>query len=111
MSASTPFIEYEGRFVAVVGRTRFYMTVDDLGPAAFRFVAVMCLCKREVDEGRISGPFTSELAAQWARLVLVGPGTFSTGETDAELAERLFVPVDQVALARAELQHIGRAFG
>ena len=111
MSASTPLIEYEGRFVAVVGRTRFYMAVDDLDPAAVWFVAVMCLCKHEVDEGHIAGPFTSELAAQWARLVLIGLGSFSTGATDAELAERLFVPVDQVALARAELQHIGRAFG
>jgi hypothetical protein len=26
------------------------MTVDDLDPAAFWFVAVMCLCKHEVDE-------------------------------------------------------------
>jgi hypothetical protein len=58
--------------VAVAGRTRCYFAVDDLDAAALNFVAVMCLCKREVDEGRLEGPFTSELAAKWARLAMIG---------------------------------------
>lgn len=71
----------------------------------------MCLCKREVDEGRLTGPFTSELAEQWARLFLIGPSNVATSLSDAELAEELCVPVDAVARARAELGRTGQAFG
>jgi hypothetical protein len=77
MSAELPFIEYGGRIVAIAGRTRCYFAVDDLDAATLNFVAVMCLCKREVDEGRIEGPFNSGLAAQWARLVMIGPHGFA----------------------------------
>ena len=101
MSADLPFIEYDGRIVAVAGRTRCYF-VDHLDAATLNFVAVMCLCKREVDEGRIEGPFNSELAAQWARLVMIGPHTVASGATDEELAGRLEVPLEQVAIARRE---------
>jgi hypothetical protein len=111
MAASTPFIIYRDRIVAVAGATRCYFTVDDLDAVSLRFVMAMCLCKREVDEGRQTGPFNSELAEQWARLILIGPSNLATSLSDAELAERLFVPVDQVALARAELGHAGQAFG
>jgi hypothetical protein len=103
MGADLPFIEYGGRIVAVAGRTRCYFAVGDLDPATLNFVSVMCLCKREVDLGRIEGPFNSELAAKWARLVMVGAHNFADGlSTDAELAARLRVPVEQVAIARAE---------
>lgn len=102
MSSDLPFIEYDGRIVAVAGRTRCYF-VDDLDAATLNFVAVMCLCKREVDEGRIEGPFNSELAAKWTRLVLIGPRTVSSGAaTDEELAGQLEVPLEQVAIARHE---------
>jgi hypothetical protein len=102
MSADLPFIEYDGRIVAVAGRTRCFF-VDDLDAATINFVAVMCLCKREVDEGRIEGPFNSELAAKWARLVMIGPHTVASGAaTDEELARRLQVPLKQIAIARRE---------
>lgn len=61
MSADSPCIEYGGRIVALAGRTRCYFAVDDLDVATENFVAIMCLCRREVDEGRIDGPFNSEL--------------------------------------------------
>jgi hypothetical protein len=106
MSADLPFVEYGGRIVAVAGRTRCYFAVDDLDAATVNFVAVMCLCKREVDEGRLKGPFDSELAAKWARLVMIGPRHFAgRTRTDEQLAARLSVPVEQVAIARRELGH------
>ena len=111
MSVDLPFIEYGGRVVAVAGRSRCYF-VDDLDAATLNFVAVMCLCKREVDAGRLEGPFNSELAAKRARLVMIGPHNFAGGlSTDEELAERLRVPVDQVAIARREFGHLGQALG
>lgn len=107
----TPFVTFRGEIVAVAGATRCYFVDDDLDPASRWFVAVMCLCKREVDEGRLAGPFTSELAGRWARLVLIGPHAFEDDIDDDELAARLGVPADQVALARAELGHIRPSFG
>jgi len=112
MSADPPFIEYDGRIVAIASRTRCYFAVDDLDAATENFVAVMCLCKREVDDGRIDGPFNSELAAKWARLVMIGPYNFVDRlSTDQELADRLTVPIGQVATARREFGHFLRASG
>ena len=111
MSADLPFIEYGGRIVAIAGRTRCFF-VDDLDAATLNFVAVMCLCKREVDERRIEGPFNSELAAKWARLVMIGPHAVVSGAaTDEELAARLEVPLEQVAIARREFAHLDAAVG
>ena len=96
-------IEYGGRIVAVAGATRCYFAVDDLDEATLNFVAAMCLCKREVDEGRLDGPFNSQLAAKWARLVLIGPHNFAgRPTTDEHLAERLGVPMQEVTIARRE---------
>lgn len=106
MTADTPFIEYGGRIVAVAGRTRCYLAVNDLDAATLNFVAVMCLCKREVDEGRLQGPFNSALAAKWARLIMIGPHNFGDRRiTDEYLADCLTVPVEQVAIARRESRH------
>jgi hypothetical protein len=111
MAGSSPFIVYRDRIVAVTGATRCYFNVERLDTPSIRFVMAMCLCKREVDEGRLTGPFTSALAEQWARLLLIGPSNVATGLSDAELAEELCVPVDHVALARAELGPARQAFG
>jgi hypothetical protein len=111
MGADLPFLEYGGRIVAIAGRTRCYF-VDDLDDATLNFVAVMCLCKHEVDEGRLEGPFTSELAARWARLIMIGPQNFAgRPRDDAELAAQLAVPVEQVAIARREFGRINAAVG
>jgi hypothetical protein len=63
-------IVYRGRLVALAGPRRCYFLVDDLEPAELRFVGAMCLCSREVREGRLAGPFTSELAERWARIFI-----------------------------------------
>ena len=49
----------------------------------------MCLCKREVDEGRIEEPFNSELAAKWARLVMIGPHAVASGAATDEYSRLL----------------------
>ena len=110
-SSDLPFIEYGGR-IAVAGRTRAYLAVDDLDKATVNFVGVMCLCKREVDEGRLAGPFDSELAAKRARLIMIGPHNFADrSSTDQELATRLAVPIEQVTAARREFGHLEVAAG
>ena len=106
MSADLPFVYLNGELVAVAGRTRCHFVSYDLDPATLRFIAAMCLCKREVDEGRLAGPFTSELAERWARLVLIRPHLHVAEGSDGELAARLGVPPDQVALARAEMGEV-----
>lgn len=112
MGADPPFIEYDGRIVAIAGRTRCYLVVDDLDAATLNFVAVMCLCKREVDERRIDGPFNTELAAKWARLVTIGPGSLVARYcTDQELADRLRVPVEQVRIAQREFGQLAPRVG
>jgi hypothetical protein len=110
MSGRSELIIYRGRIVAIAGPRRVQF-VDGLDPIDLRFVAAMALCKREVDEGRIAGPFTSELAARWARLMLVGPHNAAKELSDHELAERIDVPEDQVVLARAEFKYRRPAFG
>jgi hypothetical protein len=50
----------------------------------------MCHCKREVDEGRLAGPSDRELAAKWARLVMIGPDNFAERlATDEDIASGL----------------------
>jgi hypothetical protein len=111
MSAESPFVYYGGDIVAVVGKRRFWLIDDKLDAATAWFVSVMCLCKREVDEGRIEGPFTSELAERWARLILIAPRANNVALSDADLARELGVPAEQVTPARAEVGHIPQAFG
>jgi hypothetical protein len=72
-------IVYRGRLVALAGPRRCYFLVDDLEPAEMRFVAAMCLCSREVREGRLPGPFTSELAERWARIFVTAEARFRQG--------------------------------
>jgi hypothetical protein len=63
----THAIVYDGRLVALAGPRRCHLLSDDLEPAEMRIVTAMCLCSREVREGRVPGPFTSELAERWRR--------------------------------------------
>jgi hypothetical protein len=63
-------IVIDGRFVALAGPARCHLLVDDLSDDELQRVAAMCMCSREVRAGRLDGPFTSELAEQWARIYL-----------------------------------------
>ncbi|MGH2944914.1 MAG: hypothetical protein ACRDPC_01350 [Solirubrobacteraceae bacterium] len=65
-------IVYDGRLVALAGPRRCHVLVADLDEDELRLVMAMCLCSREVRLGRLPGPYTAELAEQWARILLAG---------------------------------------
>jgi hypothetical protein len=60
----------DGRLVALAAPSRCYLLTDELTDEQFQLVTAMCLCSREVRTGRLTGPFTPELAEQWARVFL-----------------------------------------
>lgn len=102
-------IEYRGELVALASRRRFHIVAPWLAAKArgdpdLRFVAYMCLCYAEVAAGRLSAPFSSELAERWSRFALLDPSELAAAsESDEELALRWNVPVDQVRMARSDL--------
>jgi hypothetical protein len=61
-------IVLDGRLVALAAAERCYVLTDVLTDPELEFVVAMCLCSREVREGRLAGPFTGELAERWARV-------------------------------------------
>jgi hypothetical protein len=100
-------VEYRGELVALVSRERAHIISPWLlerpaGDPDLRFVAFMCACGWEVLNGRVGGPFTSELAEQWARLALIAADELEALDalTDTEAAAALNVPADQVRAAR-----------
>jgi hypothetical protein len=58
----------DGHLVALAGPGRCYFLTDELTADQFRVACAMCLCSREVREGRLEGPFTPELAERWAQV-------------------------------------------
>ena len=71
-----------------------------------RFVSWMCIHSCDVDEGNLPGPYTDQAAAAAARVALMPDAGFAVGAGrlfDHELAELFAVPLDQVAIRRAEL--------
>ena len=68
--AETYPIIVDGRLVALAAATRWYLLSHDLSDNQLRLAAAMCLCSREVRQGRLAGPFTPELAERWARTFL-----------------------------------------
>lgn len=107
-------ISYRGELVVVATRTRVYLAprIDALAPGdpELRFVAAMCLYSRDVDEGRVPGPFTSSDAELYARCVLVPDGEFErhAHERNGELARRYGVPVEQIAAKRRDIGEVRR---
>jgi hypothetical protein len=70
MDEETHPIVCDGRLVAWAAPSRCYLLTDELTDEQFQLVAAMCLCSREVRAGRLEGPFTTDLAEQWARIFL-----------------------------------------
>jgi hypothetical protein len=64
----------------------------------------MCLYSRDVDEGKVPGPFTGSDAELYARCVLVPDEEFErhAHEGDGELAGKFGVPLAQVAAKRRD---------
>jgi hypothetical protein len=98
-------VEYAGELVALVSRQRVHVVSPGLlarpaGDPDLRFVAFMCACCGEVLNGRLPGPFTSELGEMWARLALIDTTELAALD-DADAAAVLNVPVEQLQRARA----------
>jgi hypothetical protein len=67
-------IIYRGEVVAVAGPRGCHLR-DDVDRETYRMAAAMCLFHREVVDGRMPGPFTSEFAERWAEaFVAAGRG-------------------------------------
>jgi hypothetical protein len=103
-------IEYRGGLAALVSRDRVHivapwLAVRPAGDPELRFVAYMCLAYAVLAADHRDGSFSSCLAERWARAALIDGDDLvrSTPERDADLAVRLNVPVDQIALARRDL--------
>jgi hypothetical protein len=93
-------VEYRGELVALVSRERIHIVSPRLldrpaGDPDLRFVAFMCACCGEVLNGRLPGPFTSELGEAWARVALIDASTLQDG-SDADAATLLNVPLEQL---------------
>lgn len=75
------------------------------GHPLVRFVCAMVLHAFEVDTGLEARPFDQRRAERFARELLMPAELFLSlaEETDAELAERFGVPVEQVPERRREL--------
>jgi hypothetical protein len=102
-------IQYANRPAALVTERRvtFVGGLEDLpdGHPLLRFVVYMALYARDVVTGELPGAYTDEDAERFARACLIDPDELAAhaDEDDARLAERLRIPVEQVAHARAEL--------
>ena len=103
-------ISYDGAVVAVAGASRVWLapTIDDLPPGhpLNRFVAAMCLYAHDLRRGLVPGPYTDRRAELYARCLLLPDRAVATaaGLTDAELAERFDVPLEQARAKRGELR-------
>ena len=102
-------LSYDGAAVAVAGATRVWLApaIDDLpcGDPLKRFVAAMCLYALDVRLELVPGPYTDQRAELYARCLLLPDHTVTAARalTDAELAERFDVPLEQARAKRGEL--------
>jgi hypothetical protein len=106
-------IRYQGWPIALASadEVHFHPAVLDLaeleeGHALVRFVCALALHAFEVATGLEEGPFDQGRAGRFARGLLIPGEEFLAlvDESDAELAERFGVPVEQIPLRRAELR-------
>ncbi len=103
-------ISYNGAAVAVAGATRVWLApaIDDLprGHPLRRFVAAMCLCAYDARHDLVPGPYTDQRAELYARCVLLPDRAVADAArlTDAQLAARFEVPLEQARAKRSELR-------
>jgi len=95
-------IEYRGELVALVGVERFHLISLRLlecppDDPDLRFVAFMCVYRREAAEHGVSGYTAGDALKRRARQTLVDERELRTDAhlSDSELARRLNVPRDQ----------------
>jgi hypothetical protein len=101
-------VSYQGELVAVATPTRVYLAPEvsarPPGDPRLRFVAALCLYGRDIESGELPGPYDEAEAELYARTLLIPDEEFDRyrHECDEELAERLRMPVEQIAAKRRD---------
>src|SRR3954470_20818565 len=96
-------IRYRGLLVAAASAEHVYLVPDVArlrrGDPLRRFIATMCLYRRDVDTGALPGPYDDAVAELYARCVLIPDDDFRGRgrEPDPVLADHFRVPVGQIA--------------
>lgn len=98
-------VTYRGRLAAVCSPHRVYFAewieILELDHPVRRFVGAMCLYAGEVLNGSAAASYSDDDARRRARARLIPLTDLFTGlaATDAELAEYLNVPLDEIRVA------------
>ena len=101
-------ITYRRRAAARAGAERLWLAphIEALrdGDPVKRLVAFMALYARDVLHGELPGPYSDTRALEFARLALVNPDTYAAHHTDsdAQLADALGLPIDEIAAVRRD---------
>jgi hypothetical protein len=99
-------LTHQRRPVALATATRVWLAahIQALpdGHPRKRLVCFMALFAREILTGALPGPYTDTRAEQFARLALIDPDIIAShpNATDAQLADMLAVPIEQIAAHR-----------
>lgn len=102
-------IVFRRRLAAAASPDRFYLNTHVEALEAEHpdrlFVSFMCCYARDVIEGTLPGPYTDDHAELYARCALVPDDDFRRCQrlSDADLAERYGVPLDQIEPKRRDL--------
>jgi hypothetical protein len=101
-------ISYRRRPAARAGAERFWLAahIEALpdGDVVKQLVAFMALFARDILHGELPGPYSDTRALEFARLALVDPDTYAAhhADSDAQLADALGLPADQIPAVRRD---------
>lgn len=103
-------VVFRGRLAAAAGASQYFLAphieaLEQDHPDRL-FVSVMTFHASDVLTGRHPGPYSDETAELVARSALIADRDFATewDLSDADLAERYMVPLDQVQEKRRDLE-------
>ena len=108
----TTLIQYRGEVVAVAGASRFHLAphieAREPGDPLRAVATLMCVFAERVHAGELAGPYNDARAELYARCALIDDDEFACasadGESDAALAARFSVPIEQIAAKRRDLR-------
>lgn len=103
------FIHYNGQIAAVVGASGFHLAphLEDrpVGDPECCFVAFMAAYALDIRMGALSGPYSDQRAALFARFALISNDEFcaQAAQPNETLARRFNVPAAEIAAKRSDL--------
>src|SRR4051812_21960250 len=106
-------VVYRGELAAAVSRNRVHILAPWLlgrraGDPELRFVAMMCAYAGQILSGTLPGPYSDDVAEDWARAALIDDNAFAAVRSmpaDAAAAA-LAVPPEQLRAARASRSNV-----